>query len=86
MKAQDEQVRLLVVNGCTEPMVVRDGSTIFKPTEMWTQDQLDKTLYNGVSPTKFIQICMCNAAKEAWDILIVTHDETKKVKRVQLQR
>ena len=28
---------------------------------------------------------MCNAAEKAWDILIVTHDGTKKVKWVQLQ-
>ena len=44
------------------------------------------TIFNGVTPDEFRRISTCETAKEAWDILEVTHEGTNLVKNSKLQR
>jgi hypothetical protein len=50
----------------------------------WNNKGLN-AIFMVVSPNEFKKISMCEIAKEAWDILKVTHDGTKSVKNSKLQ-
>ena len=50
----------------------------------WNNKGLN-AIFMVVSPNEFKRISMCEIAKEAWDILKVTHDGTKSVKNSKLQ-
>jgi hypothetical protein len=64
------------------------------PFTNWTRDESTNCNWNNKSlnvifivvyPDEFQRISMCEIAKEAWDILEVTHKRTKMVKNFKLQ-
>ena len=95
LKSIDEKVWQSVMNGWTEPTITVDGVTFPKPIDKW--DTIDyqnsswnskaiNSLFCAVTPEEFSQICNCEVAKEAWDILQTIHEGTPSVKRSKLQR
>ena len=66
----------------------RDGTTRFKPEVGWNDVEVDKALgnskalnviFNGVDKNMFRLINICSEAKEAWEILKSTHEDTSRV-------
>jgi hypothetical protein len=65
-----------------------------KPMVEWTNDDKNacigndmamNTIFMALSPDEFSQISQCEVANEAWDILEITHEETKTVKTYKIQ-
>ncbi|KAG2675601.1 hypothetical protein I3760_12G012400 [Carya illinoinensis] len=85
LKFLDECVWHLVERGWTKPDTSIDA---------WTKDEINNCNLNSkglnaifitVSSEEFKRISMCEIAKEAWDILEVTHEGTRIVKNSKLQ-
>lgn len=77
LKAIDDQVWEVVVNGFTEPTVVVDGQTRSKPRADWTLDEKNKSnfnnnaihaIYNGITASEFHRVSVCPTAKAASDL------------------
>ncbi|KAM2332880.1 hypothetical protein ACFX1X_023386 [Malus domestica] len=65
-----------------------------KPRKEWSNDERNSSTFNlgalnalftAVSPEQFNYISKCTTAKEAWDILEVTHEGNSPVKESKLQ-
>ncbi|XP_050160387.1 uncharacterized protein LOC126633898 [Malus sylvestris] len=65
-----------------------------KPRKEWSNDERSSSIFNqralnalftAVSPEQFNYISKCTTAKEAWDILEVTHEGNSTVKESKLQ-
>ncbi|KAG2718398.1 hypothetical protein I3760_03G218400 [Carya illinoinensis] len=85
LKSLDERVWHLVEQGWTKPETSIDA---------WTKDEISNcnlnskglnAIFMAVSSEEFKRIFMCEIAKEAWDILEVTHEGTRIVKNSKLQ-
>ncbi|KAG2674458.1 hypothetical protein I3760_13G136600 [Carya illinoinensis] len=85
LKSLDERVWYLVERGWTKPETSIDA---------WTKDEINNcnlnskglnAIFMAVSSEEFKRISMCEIAKEAWDILEVTHEGTRIVKNSKLQ-
>ncbi|KAG2720351.1 hypothetical protein I3760_02G031800 [Carya illinoinensis] len=85
LKSLDERVWHLVERGWTKPEISIDA---------WTKDEINNfnlnskglnAIFMAVSSEEFKRISMCEIAKEAWDILDVTHEGTIIVKNSKLQ-
>ncbi|KAG2667762.1 hypothetical protein I3760_15G130800 [Carya illinoinensis] len=85
LKSLDERVWNAVVRGWTRPETNIDDWTKEEITNCnWNSKGLN-AIFMAVSPEEFKRISMCEIAKEAWDILEVTHEGTKIVKNSKLQ-
>ncbi|GMP87852.1 hypothetical protein CsSME_00040060 [Camellia sinensis var. sinensis] len=95
LKSIDEKVWHCVIYGWSELLVTIDGVDILKLLDRW--DAIDyqnsswnskalNSLFCSVTPDEFRRICMCEVAKEAWDISETIHEGTTAVKRSELQR
>ncbi|XP_022883529.1 uncharacterized protein LOC111400347 [Olea europaea var. sylvestris] len=94
LKSLDERVWQIVVNGWSVPSTTIDGVVTPTPIENWSRAQLDSynlnskalhALFMAVSPEEFRRVSMCEVAKEVWDILETTHEETQAVNSSKLQ-
>ncbi|KAI8529996.1 hypothetical protein RHMOL_Rhmol11G0019700 [Rhododendron molle] len=94
LKSQNNRVWLSVVNGYTEPTTTVEGKTVKKPEESWDNaDHLKAThnscalnaIFSCVSMPEFQRISTCEIAKDAWDILSITHEGNNQVKQQKLQ-
>ena len=72
-----------------------DNDNKLKKTTEWSKEELDKAewnfkalyvIFNGVNANEFRRISTCESAKEARDILCVTHEGTNAVKLSKLQK
>ena len=72
-----------------------DNEDKLKKTTEWSKEELDKAewnfkalyaIFNGVNANEFRRISTCESAKEAWDILCVTHEGTNAVKLSKSQK
>ena len=95
LKSIDERVWLAVINGWTPPTVITGEVTVLKPISAWDRVDYDNcgwnnkvmnAIYNGVTAEEFRRISNCEIAKEAQDILQITHEGTTTVKIAKLQR
>ena len=95
LRAIDERVWLSVENGYFAPTITVGEATTSKPIATWDKGDFEikgwnnkalSTIFNGVTPDEFRRISTCETAKEAWDILEVTHEGTNLVKNSKLQR
>ncbi|XP_048423736.1 uncharacterized protein LOC125469828 [Pyrus x bretschneideri] len=68
--------------------------SMLKPRKVWSEDERNSSTFNqralnalftAVSPEQFNYISKCSTAKEAWDILEVTHEGNSTVKESKLQ-
>ena len=89
LRAIDECVWLSIVNDYSKPTLIVNDVSSPKPLNTW--DRIDyetkgwsnkalSTIFNGVTPDEFRRISTSEAAKEAWDILEITHEGTDLVK------
>ena len=95
VRAIDECVWLSVVYGYSALVVTVGEVTTPKPLTAWDRGDYEikswnnkdlSTIFNGVTPDEFRRIFTCETAKEAWDILEITHEGTVLVKNLKLQR
>ena len=95
LRAIDERIWLSVVNGYTEPVLTINDVVVPKPIQQWDKLDFEKKnwnnkalsiIFNGITCDEFRRISICETAKEAWDILEVTHEGTDLVKNSKLQR
>ena len=89
LRAIDERVWLSVVNGYFEHVVTVGEVTTPKPLTDWDRGDYEtkgwnnkalSTIFNGVTPDEFRHISTHETAKEARDILEITHEGTDLVK------
>ncbi|WKA03659.1 hypothetical protein VitviT2T_021758 [Vitis vinifera] len=94
---QSEKVWNVVEFGWSLPKVLdREGrpTNVIKPKLEWDRGDNEASennaramysIFNAISTDEFRRIATCNSAKEAWDILQVTHEGTNAVKVSKLQ-
>ncbi|KAI8550439.1 hypothetical protein RHMOL_Rhmol06G0107000 [Rhododendron molle] len=94
LKSQNNHVWLSVVNGYTESTTTVAGKIVRKPDESWDNTNHLKATHNScalnaifgcVSISKFQRISTCEIAKDAWDILSITHEGNSQVRQQKLQ-
>ena len=98
LQSMDRPVWLSTQTGYTLPteQVEVDGKHIVIPKDDSKWDDIERAQYMAnakalnaiccaVSPDEFQRILTCATAKEAWDILEVTHEGTSTVRRSKLQ-
>ena len=95
LKSIDDRIWLAVINGWTSPTVITGEVIVTKPISAWDRVDYDNcgwnnkvmnAIYNGVTAEEFRRISNCEIAKEAWDILQITHEGTTTVKIAKFQR
>ncbi|KAL6321940.1 hypothetical protein AAG906_035845 [Vitis piasezkii] len=94
---QSEKVWNTVEFGWSPPKVLdREGrpTNVIKPKLEWDRSENEASennaramysIFNAISTDEFRRIATCTSAKEAWDILQVTHEGTNAVKVSKLQ-
>ncbi|KAL6348246.1 hypothetical protein AAG906_005538 [Vitis piasezkii] len=94
---QSEKVWNIVEFGCSPPKVLdREGrpTNVIKPKLEWDKGDNEASennaramysIFNAINTDEFRRIATCTLAKEAWDILQVTHEGTNAVKVSKLQ-
>ena len=97
LKMQSEKVWNAVEFGWSPPKVLdREGrpTNVIKPKLEWDRGDNEASennaramysIFNAISTDEFRRIATCTSAKEAWDILQVTHKGTNAVKVSKLQ-
>ena len=94
LKSIDERVWMSVVNGWSPPTYLVENERVIKPADRWTENEFKlanfnsrglNALFSAVTPDEFRRIMTCETAKEAWDILQLTHEGTSVVKASKLQ-
>ncbi|RVW18919.1 Retrovirus-related Pol polyprotein from transposon TNT 1-94 [Vitis vinifera] len=97
LKMQSEKVWNAVEFGWSPPKVLdREGrpTNVIKPKLEWDRGDNEASennaramysIFNAISTDEFRRIATCTSAKEAWDILQVTHEGTNAVKVSKLQ-
>ena len=74
LRAIDDQVWDIVVEGYVDPTVTVDGQTVKKPKAQWSEYEKTKFncnnkaingIYNGITPAEFHRIPACPNAKAA---------------------
>ena len=94
LKAINERVWATLCDGWTAPVAVGDdGKPVPKSSSQWTQEEklavswnskgMNAT-HNTVNADEFMRIATCKSTKEAWDILELTHEGTKTIKKSKL--
>jgi hypothetical protein len=95
LKAIDEDVWMACEVKYSPPVETVDGATIPKPsskysvpekTERAANSRALNVLFTYVDTKEFHRISTCTFAKDAWDILVTTHEGTSTVKQGKLQR
>ncbi|KAL5813791.1 hypothetical protein ACOSQ4_024432 [Xanthoceras sorbifolium] len=95
LKSIDEHVWTSIEEGYT-PLTTtsEDGRRTLKPKSTWTPTYYSLATWNskglnaifcGVDDSQYRHIQKCESAKEAWEILQITHEGTTTVKRSKLQ-
>lgn len=95
LKALDEKAWRAVLTGWKHPTTTDDaGETVLKPEVDWSvnEDKLASgnskalnAIMAAVDPNTFKLISTCEVAKDAWNILQVTHEGTDTVRMSRLQ-
>ena len=94
LKSIDERVWMSVVNGWSPLTHLVDNERVPKPTDRWSEGEFKlsnfnsrglNALFSAVTPDEFRHIMTCETAKEAQDILQLTHEGTSVVKASKLQ-
>ncbi|KAJ9696872.1 hypothetical protein PVL29_008873 [Vitis rotundifolia] len=97
LKMQSEKVWNTVEFGWSPPKVLdREGrpTNVIKPKLEWDRSENEASennaramysIFNAINTDEFRRIATCTSAKEAWDILQVTHEGTNAVKVSKLQ-
>lgn len=97
LKSIDTRTWKAVLKGWTPPVVVdKEGKSTLalKSEEDWSKEEDElalgnskalNALFNGVDANMFKLIKQCTVAKDAWEILRVFNEGTKKVKMAKLQ-
>ena len=97
LKSLDSRTWKAVIKGWEHPkMLDTEGKPTdgLKPEEDWTKEEDElalgnskalNALFNGVDKNIFRLINTCTVAKDAWEILKITHEGTSKVKMSRLQ-
>ncbi|KAJ9680449.1 hypothetical protein PVL29_019700 [Vitis rotundifolia] len=97
LKMQSEKVWNTVEFGWSLPKVLdREGrpTNVIKPKLEWDRSENEVSennaramysIFNAISTDEFRRIATCTSAKEAWDILQVTHEGTNAVKVSKVQ-
>ncbi|KAL5739285.1 hypothetical protein ACOSP7_028203 [Xanthoceras sorbifolium] len=95
LKFIDEHVWTSIEEGYTSPTTTNeDGRRTLKPKSTWTPTYYSLALWNSkglnaifcsVDDSQYRHIKKCESAKEAWEILQITHEGTTAVKRSKLQ-
>ncbi|KAK2369181.1 gag-protease polyprotein [Trifolium repens] len=92
LKSMDSQTWKAVIKGWEHP--VMRSTTVLQPEENWTKKENElalgnnkalNALFNGVDKNMFRLIKRCTVAKDAWETLKTTHEDTSKVKMSKLQ-
>ena len=93
IQASEFKLWTMITNGPHVLSKLVNNVSIPKPENEW--DEYDERmaqlnakamnlLYCALSVSEFNQIFTCSPAKEIWDILEVTHEETNKVKESKI--
>ena len=97
LKIQREKVWTAVEFGWSPPMVLDRESrstNVVKPKLEWDRSESETSennvrvmysIFNAISMNEFCRIAICTLAKEAWDILQVTHEGTNVMKVSKFQ-
>ena len=97
IKSLDSKSWKAILTAWEHPVIRdKDGKTTgeLKPEAEWTKEEDElahgnskalNALFNAVDNNIFRMIKQCSVAKEAWDILMTTHEGTAKVKNSRLQ-
>lgn len=89
IKTEDYELWNIVTKGPYVPQITIDGKTVAKSEEQYTQEdfaRLSKNctamyiLYCGLDANESNRIYACESAKEIWDKLVVTYEETTQVR------
>src|ERR1044072_5227009 len=92
LKSTDSKVWKAVVKGWKHHVVA--STSDLKPEEKWTKKEDEEALannkalnviFNGVDKNMFRLIYTCTEAKDAWEILKMTHEGTPRVRMSRLQ-
>ena len=96
-KSLDNRAWKDVLKGRKHPVKLgEDGepTSVLKPKEDWSKEE-DKValgnskalnaIFNGIDKNIFKLVNICEVAKDAWGILLSTHEGTSKVKMSRLQ-
>jgi hypothetical protein len=95
LKAIDEDVWNACEVRYTPPTVTVEGTSAPKPSAKFTAEEKAlraansralNVLFTHVDTKEFHRISTCKTAKDAWDILVITHEGTDTVKQGKLQR
>jgi len=90
MESIDSCIWEVVVHGPYVPMQVVKDEEVEKPRSEWSESEKKKAQYDLVAKNiitsslimdEFFIISQCSSAKEMWEVLEVTHEYTKDVKR-----
>ena len=71
--------------GWTRPEATKSTWDKAAPAAANANSKVLNAIFCGVSPDEFHRISHITVAKEAWEILEITYEETKKVKDTKLQ-
>ena len=94
LRAINDQVWDIVVEGYFDPTVFVEGKLRLKPKVQWTNAERTKSncnnkalnaIYNVVTQAELHRIFGCPNAKAAWDLLTTAHEGTNTVKQITLQ-
>ena len=74
------------------PTKIVDGKEVEKPFESWDQNEIRRAendakalniIHSALNSDEFFRISACSTAKEAWDLIQVTHEGTPEVRRAR---
>ena len=95
LKYMDIKTWKVVVKGQKHHVITfQDGTSTLNPKVDWENAKEDEALgnskalnatFNGVDKDMFILINTCIESKESWEILIIAHEGTYKVRMSRLQ-
>jgi hypothetical protein len=74
----------IVETGWTKPADATPEAVTDKNARL-TNNKALHVLCQALSPSEFVRISNCDSAKEAWQILVTTYEDTKLVKSAKLQ-
>jgi len=93
IKTEDYELWNIVSKGPYVPITTIDGKVVKKTKYQYPQEdfvKLSKTykgmhiLYCGLDGNEYNHICACELAKEIWDKLVVTYEETSQVRETKI--
>jgi len=92
MESLDRGIWDAIINGRYVPKTVIDGTVVDKPWSEWSAEESRRAQFDCIAKNivtsalnvdEFFRVLQCSSAKEMWDVLEVTNEETSDVKRAR---